>query len=167
MNVTAARYENGELILSVPPAEARKLVYGFKPGDYNLVKSRKRRSLDANAYCWVLINLIAEAVSEAPETVYRQALRDIPGIVDVCCVQDEAVDSMIRLWTLGHIGRRVDVMDSKIPGCKNLFVFYGSSDFTQKQMSVLIDNLIQDCRNLGIETRPEAEIRTMLEAWHD
>ena len=51
MQVEAVRLEGRELILTLPaPNEARKLVYKFKPGDYELTKKAKKRSKDANAY---------------------------------------------------------------------------------------------------------------------
>ena len=80
-------------------------------------------------------------------------------------MQDKAVDSMERLWTRNHIGRRVEREESKIKGCTNLYIYYGSSDFDTRQMSMLIDNLVQDAQALGIETRPEEEIKSLLEAW--
>ena len=61
MRIDAARYEGGELILTTSDADARRLVYEFKPGEYELRRARKRRSLDANAYAWVLIDKLAAA----------------------------------------------------------------------------------------------------------
>jgi len=72
---------------------------------------------------------------------------------------------MIRLWTRDHIGRRVEREPSRIKDCTNLYIYYGSSDFDTRQMAMLIDGLIQDARALGIETRPEEEIRSLLEEW--
>ena len=50
-------------------------------------------------------------------------------------------------------------------GRKARSIYYGSSDFDTRQMSMLIDHLVQDARVLGIETRPEEEIKSLLEAW--
>lgn len=170
MRIDGARIDKGELILTIPPTERRnvmRFIYSFAPAEYDIVKARKKRSLDANAYAWVLINKIADSVRESPENVYREALKNIPDICEVICVQDKAVDSMRRLWIKDHIGRRVEVMPSKIDGCSTLFVYYGSSDFDIHQMSIFIDNLIQDAKALDIETRPEEEIKSLLEAWND
>lgn len=54
---------------------------------------------------------------------------------------------------------------SKLPGYRNLRAYYGSSTYDTRQMAMLIENLVQDCQALGIETRPEEEIRSLLEAW--
>lgn len=165
MRIESARYESGNLILSVPRSDAQPFVYDFKAGEYDIVKAKKKRSLDANAYAWLLINKIAEAVKESPLVIYKNSLIDIPGIWELCRVKDEAVDKLCRLWQKDHIGRRVDVETSEIPGWKNLYLYYGSSDFDSRQMSMLIDNLCQDCLQMGIETRPEAEINALLESW--
>ena len=165
MKIENARIAGNELILSAEIPDARRFVYGFKPGEYDITPARKKRSLNANAYAWRLINDIALAVREKPENVYREALKNVPNICEVLCVQDKAVDSMIRLWTRDHVGRRVEREESKIKGCTNLYIYYGSSDFDTRQMSMLIDNLVQDAQALGIETRPEEEIKSLLEAW--
>ena len=61
MKIDAARYEGGELIFSTTDPAARRMVYEFKPGEYELRRRKERRSLDANAYAWVLIDKIAAA----------------------------------------------------------------------------------------------------------
>lgn len=165
MKIESARIMGNDLILTASIPDARRFVYGFKPGEYEISPAKKKRSLNANAYAWKLINDIALAVRESPEDVYREALKNIPNICEVLCVQDKAVDSMVRLWTRNHIGRRVEREESKIKGCTNLYIYYGSSDFDTRQMSMLIDNLVQDAQALGIETRPEEEIKSLLEAW--
>ena len=165
MKIESARIMGNDLILTASIPDARRFVYGFKPGEYEITPAKKKRSLNANAYALKLINDIALAVRESPEDVYREALKNIPNIYEVLCVQDKAADSMERLWTRDHIGRRVEREKSKIKGCTNLYIYYGSSDFDTRQMSMLIDNLVQDARALGIETRPEEEIKSLLEAW--
>lgn len=165
MKIESARIMGNDLILTASIPDARRFVYSFKPGEYEISPAKKKRSLNANAYAWKLINDIALAVRESPEDVYREALKNIPNICEVLCVQDKAVDSMERLWTRNHIGRRVEREESKIKGCTNLYIYYGSSDFDTRQMSMLIDNLVQDAQALGIETRPEEEIKSLLEAW--
>lgn len=108
MKIESARIMGNDLILTASIPDARRFVYGFKPGEYEISPAKKKRSLNANAYAWKLINDIALAVWESPEDVYREALKNIPNICEVLCVQDKAVDSMERLWTRNHIGRRVE-----------------------------------------------------------
>lgn len=166
MRIENARIQGDELILTVPDRqETRQFVYRFKAGEYDIRPEKKKRSLDANAYAWLLVNRIAEALRLSPDEVYCDALRNIPNALEVVCVQNKAVDSMRRLWIGDHIGRRVEQEQSKIKGCMNLRLYYGSSDYDTRQMSMLIDNLVQDAKALDIETRPAAEIQSLLEAW--
>lgn len=164
MRIESARYENGELILSASP-DARKLVYGFKPGEYELTRVKRKRSLDANAYAWKLIGLIAAAVGTPDIEVYRNAVAQIGGTAEIVCCQAEAAESLKKHWLSGHLGRDAQEMPSKVPGCVNVRLAYGSSDFDKSEMSKLIDNLIQDCKALGIEYKPQWEIDSLLEAW--
>lgn len=166
MQIDNARIQGDELILTVPNRQdARQFAYRFKAGEYEITRAKKKRSLDANAYAWVLVNRIAEALRATPEDIYCEQLRNIPNALEVVCIQDKAVDSMRRVWIGNHIGRRVETESSKIKGCTNMYLYYGSSDFDTRQMSRLIDNLVQDSKALDIETRPAEEVQSLLEGW--
>ena len=166
MTITNARIERNELILTLAnPVDAGKLVYRFKPGDYNILACGKKRSLDANAYCWVLINKIAERIHEPPVEVYRRYIRDIGGKRIVTCVRLEDLETEVQTFTFNHIGRMVNIGESKIPGCATVEKIYGSSDYTVEQMSALIDAIVQDCDALDIETKTQEEIEKLLHNW--
>lgn len=107
---------------------------------------------------------MARAVNEPPEEVYKRHIRDI-GNYDVLCVQDKAVENFAQHWCSGHLGRMVETRASKVTGCTTVLAYYGSSDFDKAQMSRLIDNCIQDCRALDIETLPPWQLEGMIEAW--
>ena len=134
--------------------------------DVTIKKHRKKRSLDANAYCWVLVDKIAEKRHMSKAEVYRNAIRDIGGVSDIICIQNKAVQTMKDIWTRNGIGWQVEELESKIAGCTNLILYKGSSVFDTKQMSALIDSLVQDAQSIGIETRPEWEIQSLLEEYN-
>ena len=166
MRVSSARYEGGKLILSTLDApEARKLVYGFKSGDYDLIKAKQRRSLDSNAYCWVLIDKIASSVGSDKITVYREAVRNIAGNTEIVCVKDEAVDKLRQGWEHNGMGWLTETMPSKITGCTNVILTYGSSTYDQRQMGALIDHIVDEAKGLDIEVMTPAEIERMKESW--
>lgn len=165
MKIESVCYVDGELRLKTADPSARKFVYQFKAGDYDITKAKRRRSLDANALAWKLIHDIAGEIGISPEEVYRDAVRNIGGVSDVICIQEKAKDSFIRVFTSGHLGRQVEEMPSKLDGCVTLVCTYGSSDYSVQQMSQFIDNLLQDCASLGIVTPEEARINSLLEEW--
>lgn len=128
-------------------------------------KFKQKRSLDANAYCWTLIGKIAEKTRVPKEEVYREAIRGIGGNYDVVCIKEEAADSLRNAWERNGIGWQTEVMLSKLDGCTNVLLYYGSSTYDTEQMSRLIENILQDCKALGIETRSQEEIDSLLKNW--
>lgn len=129
-------------------------------------KFKKKRSLDANAYCWVLIGKIAEKTNVPKNEVYREAIRGIGGNYEIVCVKEEAADSLRSGWERNGIGWCTDTMLSKLDGCTNVMLYYGSSTYDTEQMSRLIENILQDCKALGIETKSQEEIDSLLGAWN-
>lgn len=126
---------------------------------------RERRSLDANAYCFVLIHKIAEATGDSVSSIYRKAIKEIGGVSHAVCVMDNAVDALVDGWCRNGLGWQTEVMPSKLPGCKNVILYYGSSTYDTDQMRRLIDYIIQDCEGLGIETKTPEQIESMLALW--
>ena len=55
--------------------------------DLEIKEHRKKRSLDANAYAWVLINKIADALRITPKEIYRQAIQNIGGNYEILPVK--------------------------------------------------------------------------------
>jgi len=127
-------------------------------------KFSKKRSLDANAYCWVLIGKLAEKLNVPRTEIYRSAVKEI-GASDTVCVQDKAVGSLCDAWSRNGIGWVTDTFPSKIAGCTNVILYYGSSTYDVPTMCRLIDIIVQDCKAVGIETRSEEEINSLLGAW--
>ena len=126
---------------------------------------RARRSLDANAYCWVLIDKIAENQCVSKEEVYREAIKSIGGNSEIVCVKNEAVERLCEGWRRNGIGWQTDTFPSKIDNCTNVILYYGSSVYDTKQMSLLLDNIIQDCNALGIATETPEMIERMKSLW--
>lgn len=166
-----AKLETGQLIIDIPP-DQRGAVMKFlrtkkdKPYDLTIREHRKKRSLDANAYAWVLIGRLADAMRIPPTEVYRQAIVNIGGNYEIIPIKEEAVEKFKEVWQKQGLGWPVfDMGASKIPGYRNLRAYYGSSTYDTRQMSMLIENLVQDCQALGIETKTEEEIASLMEAW--
>lgn len=128
------------------------------PVNIEIKKAAAKRSKDANAFAWVLIDKIAEQMRITRTEVYRNAIREIGGVSEVVCVQDRAVDRLRAGWEKNGIGWQTEVLPSKIPGCTNVILYYGSSTYDTAQMSRLIDLIIQEAEQLGIPTlRDEAD----------
>ena len=153
----------------VPREEALFALENFEEGkEYNLEVKKARgrkRSLDANAYCWVLMDKLAEHYSVPVTEVYRNFVKEIGGNSDIICMMERAVDNFRQSWEQNGIGWQADVMPSKIEGCVNVKVYYGSSTYDTAQMSRLIDLVVQECKDAGIETLPPDKLAALLDGW--
>ena len=122
---------------------------------------RQKRSLDANAYLWVLLQKIAEAVNSSKDEVYLQMLERY-GVFTHIVVKPHMVDKVKQEWrTVRELG------EVTVNGKKGIQLqcFFGSSTYDTKEFSTLLDGVISECKNIGVEVLPEDEIKTMLEEW--
>lgn len=135
--------------------------------DLEVKEHRQKRSLDANAYAWVLIHKLADAMRITPVEVYREAIRNVGCNHEIIPIKEEAADHFKKVWEAKGLGWPcLDLGKSKIPGYRNLIAYYGSSTYDTQQMSQLIDNLVQDCKNLDIETLPPEKLSLLMEGWN-
>ena len=126
---------------------------------------RERRSLDANAYFFVLADKLASKLHITKEEVYRNAIRDIGGVSETVCVKNQAVDRLCEGWSKNGLGWQTETYPSKIEGCTNVILYYGSSTYDTEQMSRLIENIVEACQAEGIETRTPDELANLLSMW--
>ena len=80
---------------------------GFEPEqliDIQIDKHRQRRSLDANAYCWVLLDKLAAALHKPKGEIYRELIREVGGNSETVCCVEKAVDKLVQLWGKNGLG---------------------------------------------------------------
>ena len=128
---------------------------------------KERRSLDANAYFWVLCDKLATALRKSKTEIYREYIKDIGGVSETVCVKNAAVERLCEGWSKNGIGWQTETFTSKIEGCTNVVLYYGSSTFSTAQMSMLLDLVIQDCHEQGIATDTPEQIAEMKARWGD
>lgn len=165
MQITNAKWTAGKLELTTSDPEAIRFAIGFEEGNYEISKAKKKRSLDANAYAWTLINKLAETMRIGKDEIYRNTIRDIGGNSEIVCVKDEGLETLRRCWEKNGLGWQVETMPSKLKGCTNAILYYGSSSYDTHQMSVFIDRLVADCKALNIETMPPDKLAGLLDSW--
>ena len=130
--------------------------------DITAKKHRNKRGLDANAYAWVLMQKIAELVGTDKWSIYLDMLQKYSRsfahiIVNPCAV--EAVKNMYRT--------AIDLGEVKVGDRTGhqLQVYFGSSTFDTKEMSVFIDGIVSECKMLGIQTETPDELERMKALW--
>ena len=112
----------------------------------------KKRSLDANSYCWVLCNNIANELSKegitTKEEVYRDAILQV-GTFEPFIVQEKTFENFKRIWEKQGLGFLVQEVSRK-DKCVKVNCYYGSSTYDSKEMSLLIEILVQLAKSLNI-----------------
>ena len=127
-------------------------------------KKSNKRSLDANAYMWELLGKLQKELKIENEEIYKDLIRNI-GDYEIIPVKNEAVEKFCKAWSKNGVGWITETFKSKLEGFTNVKAYYGSSTYDTKSMSRLIDLVVQECKQLGIEVRPKAEIDSLLEEW--
>lgn len=141
--------------------------------EYEVIIKRptKKRSLDANAYCWKLCQLIAERLTvggtfTSKEDVYRRCIKE-SGQFDDIAVINRAVDTFTAGWQKNGIGWITENLGAahNLKGCTKIRCYYGSSQYNSLEMSRLIDCLVDEAHQLGLETMPWEDVSSLLAEW--
>ncbi len=128
-------------------------------------KHRKKRSLGSNAYAWVLMDRLSEKLGIPKEQIYRQYIREIGGVSETICIKTDGVNKLREAWHKNGLGWLTATFPSDTQGYTNVILYYGSSTYDTRQMSRLIDMIVYDCKELGIETADQEELRALLATW--
>lgn len=129
-----------------------------KPLTVTVKEYRQKRSLTQNSYLWVLLDKIAEKVNRSKEDIYKLYIKDF-GVFEVIPVKNEAADRFIKLWQARGLGWVCeDLGESKLNGYTRLMAFYGSSTYNTKEMARLIDAVVNDCKDMGIQAMSLSDI---------
>lgn len=143
--------------------------YREKPLHVEFKPIRKKRSINANDYLWVLVDQIAGVINSTKNEVYRKAVREV-GVFSDLAIQRKELPNFIQYWTSQGIGYMVDIFDSGLADnkgepMKRIRVYLGSSKYDTEQMSRLIDYIVDEAKGLGIQTETPDEIARMKAMW--
>jgi hypothetical protein len=151
-------------MIGKPEELVRWLFNQDKEKVFEIKEHKLKRSLNANAYCWVLMNKIADAIKSTKEEVYREYIKN-KGIFRLITMNKEATDTFIRVWQEKGLGWICDTSESKYEGMVDVVAYYGTSSYNTKQMANFIDYVVDEAKNLGIETLPPDEIERLKSLW--
>lgn len=138
--------------------------------DIEIKKHYDPRSGKANRYMWELCGKIAEKLSTedakiTKDDVYRKAVRDV-GIYRDFHLPESESKSLRAVWEHLGTGWITELVDYD-PNGEDVIVrcYYGSSRYNAKQMSRLIDYVVDDAKALDIEVKSPDEIANMKSLW--
>ena len=137
--------------------------------DIDIKKHSEKRSLDANAFCWALCSDIGKALRPPlpKEEVYRNAIKGL-GKYDLYLSKEESAEEFSTAWSKIGTGWFVEKAgeSKEHPGFVWMFAYKGSSCYDSKEMSVLIDGLVDDAEQMGLPIPlGKKEIERMKGAW--
>lgn len=138
-----------------------------KTKKYEVKEVKKKRSTNANNYFWRLLQELCEVQNLDTIEEYKKRVKEL-GIFRRFRIEPKDVKTFEIMWQDKGIAWFCEIADTEYIGnveFKIIHAYYGSSSFNSKQMSRLIDNLVQDCQAIGIETKNRAEIDSLLKEW--
>ena len=151
--------------------KAMALIKGLMNRQYTfeIKQFRKKRSLDANQKMWALIHEMSTIIKLTPEEIYQGYIPDVGNNYRVFPVKPEEINEFAADWCNGHLGRMVEDMGPcrkrDLVGYHNLRCYRGSSEYDVHTFSRLLELVMQDCKQLGIETMDERERSLLMEEW--
>lgn len=143
-----------DLTESLSRLEGKEVVLDIK-------KHNAKRSLSANGYMWKLCSLIAEKLGTDKDSVYKLMLSRYGVFVDVEC-NPASMERTKKLFKYYE-----ELKEDYIGGNTHITIrgYIGSSSYDTKEMSVLIDGIVNEAKDLGIETWSPDEIQRLLTEW--
>ena len=131
--------------------------------DIKVFQHREKRSLDANALMWHCIGEIAKSLNPPRDKweIYIESLRKY-GKYTYVLLSEKAVETFKQLWRETEVVGEVDVNGRK---AVQLLCYYGSSTYDTKEFSVLLDGIIEDMKDLGLNPPLPSDIKRSLETW--
>lgn len=126
---------------------------------YEVKEYKEKRSLNANNYAWKLITEIADIMRLNKEEVYVEMLKIYGQSQMVSVLADIDVAKYFKYYS--------EAGESILNGkkFKHYKVYMGSSEMDTKQMSILIDGIVQEAKQLDIETMTPQQLSRLKEDW--
>lgn len=120
---------------------------------------REKRSLNANNYAWKLLTEIANILRSDKDKIYLEMLKRYG--------QRETISVQAHIPISGYVKYYEEIGESKLNGktFKHYHIFKGSSEFDTREMSIFIDGVVDEAKDLGIQTETPDAIARMKSLW--
>ena len=142
-------------------SELKEIIAKGKSLVAEIKQYRAKRSLDANAYMWVLLSKMADALHTSKDELYLEMLNRY-GVFTHIVVKPNVAERVKQEWrTVRELG---EVTINGQTGIQ-LQCYFGSSTYTTKEMATLIDGIVSEAKEIGIETLTPSEIESMKQEW--
>lgn len=161
-------WQTGQPVISFTVNEASALndienIQNVEKLDINVVKFRNKRSLDANRMLWACLDDIAKAMNPPVDKweVYLQMLKRY-GKFTYICVKPNAVDAMKAQWRECEVVGNININGSE---AVQMLCYFGSSMYNSKEFSVLLEGVVSEMKEMGLQPPPSQDMKRALEMW--
>lgn len=120
---------------------------------------REKRSLNANNYAWKIITEIGNVLRAGKDEIYLQMLKRYGQSDLVSVLSHVPVEHYFKYYE--------EAGESKLNGktFTHYRVYKGSSEYDTREMSIFIDGVVSEAKDLGIQTETPDEIARMKSLW--
>lgn len=158
-------YQTGKALLTLSINQKQSAINCFdelhleEKLSFKIDKYREKRSPNANAYCWKLLTEIADIVRSSKEEVYLKMLKRYG--------QREMISVQAHIPISEYVKYCEEAGESTLNGklFKHYFVYKGSSEFDTREMSIFVDGVVSEAKELGIQTDTPDQIAKMKSLW--
>lgn len=126
---------------------------------YEVKEYKEKRSLNANNLYWELVTKLGNVLRMDKEELHFLLLQKYG--------QSEMISVLADIDMQHYLKYYLEAGESILNGkkFKHYKVYKGSSEMDKKEMSILINGLVEECQIQGIETRAPEEINSLLDRW--
>ncbi len=123
-----------------------------KDKQFTIKEHKEKRSLNANNYYWKLVNEIANKLHTSKEEVHERMIKRYSQSEYISVLEDVDISKFVRYFE----EKNTFIFNNR--KFKSYLVFKGSSEMDTKEMSILIDGIVSEAKEMGIETLPPDEL---------
>ena len=114
--------------------------------DVKIEKHKKMKTSVQNAYAWKLMNEIGNVLRKSKDEVYFDMLKSYGQVSEICILSSINPSGYFKYY---------EVSSKRMFNDKEFTIYRiykGSSEFDTREMSIFIDGVIQEAKQLGIQT---------------
>ena len=158
-------YQTGDAILSLSINQKQLALTCFdelhteEKLSFKIDKHREKRSLNANNYAWKLMTSIGNVLRVSKEDIYLTMLRRYGQRQLISVLAEVPISEYIKYCDEAGEG----VVNGKL--FKHYYVYKGSSEFDKREMSIFIDGIVAEAKDLLIPTDTPDQIAKMKAMW--
>lgn len=129
--------------------------------DIKVSKHRKKRSKDANALMWACIGELSSVYGADKWDIYLMMLKRY-GKFTYICVKPSVVNAVKLQWRECEEIGKVNINGTE---AVQMLCYFGSSTYDSKEFTTLLNGIIYEMQEAGLQPPTSSEMRRSIEEW--